>query len=340
MLLLLLSLVELARCQATTPLSLAPQQADLGSFDLANSLPPPAYSVHATTLAQLPPECAAVTPSTTLPSDIGNFSASCSAEMTALSVTLEDCDTPYIICRCADAEMAMDALVDRLARVPVGLRRYAGTVIALAATVPGPSAVTMSGASGGASATFCFGDCTMNVWIHEMTHALDMADPGSAGWQSSAIGWSNALAADTCVPDTYSQTNAIEDFAQVSVLLIYKLLNGGLPPGFYEDCMKHQLAYLSAMTPYNDSSLLFGNDCSIGPLATHSSPPDVLDPTRQFNSSGEGAAPDPPSKALGSGACRPATSTTMVLFLQLGGNCLLVSNINKLHLDIRSTLDK
>ena len=56
-----------------------------------------------------------------------------------------------------------------------------------------------------------------------------------------------AINSDSCVPDGYAQTNAVEDYAQVTVAWIYLHASGSLPsPG--GSCMQHQLDALSAST--------------------------------------------------------------------------------------------
>ncbi|KAJ7863359.1 hypothetical protein B0H13DRAFT_2671433 [Mycena leptocephala] len=246
-------------------LSLQPQQPDFSSFDLTSALPP-AYLTQSEGI-DLPPNCAAY---------VGE-GQECASDMTALSVHFEDCGDEFIVCRCSDAEMSMDTVLDRFGRVPVGLRRYAGTVVVLPDTAPHAYTVTTGD-------THFFGDCEMNTWVHEMTHAFDFA---TATWQSSASGWAAAIEADSCVPDVYSLKNEMEDFAQVGVIMIYMQLYGGnLPPGFTADCMSNQLAFMLTFELY-DPGPLFGNNCDIidtGPPARHTLPPAVLDPSRVFQS--------------------------------------------------------
>ncbi|KAJ7471096.1 hypothetical protein FB451DRAFT_1037158 [Mycena latifolia] len=228
-------------------LTLQPQQPDFGTFDLTSALPP--ASVTRSVPIPLPPSCEAY---------IGP-DQECTSDMAALNVTFEDCGDAFTVCRCADAEMSTDTVLDRLGRLPVGLRRYAGTLFVLG----DPSAHAYTLTTGG---THFFGDCAMDAWVHEMVHAFDFAnDPP----QSNSSEWAAALAEDTCVPDDYSLTNAVEDFAQVGVLKIYMLLHAGaLPLGFTADCMANQLGFVDALPLYDPESL-FGNNCDIagGPQA-------------------------------------------------------------------------
>ncbi|KAJ7503242.1 hypothetical protein B0H11DRAFT_1797858 [Mycena galericulata] len=240
-------------------LNLTPQQPDFSSFDLTSALPP-AYTTGLLDI-DLPEYCAGF---------VGD-GQECATSMTAQAVVFEDCGSPFVICRCTDAQMSLDTVLDRFGRVPVGLRRYAGTVVILNDTSPHAYTVTTG-------QTHYFGDVQMNSW---MTHTFDFA---LATPQSSAAGWANALMADTCVPDNYSLTNEVEDFAQVSVIKVYSLLYGNLPPGFSADCMSNQLAFISSFELY-DPGTLFGNNCDIvdnGPPARETSAPAVLDPSRTF----------------------------------------------------------
>jgi len=164
-----------------------------------------------------------------------------------------------------------------------------------------------------------FADCELPAWVHEATHALDYANPNSPLSSSSAAisarslmkrshprdfrprqttttttdfsgGWLPAIQADTCVPDTYSQTNAIEDFAQIGVLKIYALThNGTLPAGFDATCMQNQLAFVDSL-PQFDAKVMFGNTCDYdttgerggvqtGGGVKHDQPPSPLNPS-------------------------------------------------------------
>ncbi|KAJ7107059.1 hypothetical protein C8R44DRAFT_805168 [Mycena epipterygia] len=170
--------------------------------------------------------------------------------------------------------MTMDTVVDRLGRVPVGLRRFVATVVIL-----GGETQAYTNLSTGD--VHLFGDCAMDTWIHEATHTFDSA----ARLLSSSQGWAQAIGNDSCAPDQYSLTNRLEDFAQMGVIKVYMLLhNGYLPPGFRADCMSHQLDFMGTLPLYNATSL-FGNTCRIqdgAAGARHSKTPAVLDATRVF----------------------------------------------------------
>ncbi|KAJ7624476.1 hypothetical protein FB45DRAFT_1030617 [Roridomyces roridus] len=251
-------------------LTLPAQQPNFNGFDLTSALPPAAILSAVT--VPLPQSCSGY-----LGAPGTNSECLTTTGMSALSIQFEDCGTPFVVCRCEDAQMSMDVALDRFSRVPVGLRRYAST-IAVMATQTAANAYTLT-----TGETHFFGDCAMDTWIHELTHAYDFS--GTTSYASATSAWLNALSTDSCVPDAYSQTNAVEDFAQTSVLNVYMLIFGGnLPPGFQTACMSNQLAYVNSLPLFNPETL-FGNTCDIvnsGPPARERDPPISLDPSRTF----------------------------------------------------------
>ncbi|KAJ7471086.1 hypothetical protein FB451DRAFT_1037364 [Mycena latifolia] len=222
-------------------LALRPQ-ADGYAFDLESALPPAASTL--SQLSMLPANCA----------DYVGPGNECVSDMAATAVTYEDCGDPFTICRCNDANMSMDTAVDRLGRVPVGLRRFIATVVVLEGNAPHAYTNLSNGD------IHFFGDCAMDTWVHEATHSFDFSSPP---FKSESPAWAQAIASDSCAPDQYSISNEVEDFAQMSVMKIYMLLhNGHLPPGFRADCMSHQLDFMGTLPLYNVTSL-FGNTCQI-----------------------------------------------------------------------------
>ncbi|KAK7055957.1 Conidiation-specific protein 13 [Favolaschia claudopus] len=253
-------------------LTLRAQQRNLGSFDLTPILPP--ASVTSWRAVNAPESC------TTYAGQ--QDGSECRTDLTAVSIQFEDCGDEFVVCRCADAEMSMNDVFERLGRVPIGLRRYGGVVM-VAAQAGSDTAHAYTWTSGEHTGDIhFFGDCGMETWVHEFMHAFDSA-PDRPRPQSNGSRWQNALATDTCVPDSYSLTNAVEAYAQLGLLIIYQVVYGILPPGFTADCMSNQLAYMTSLPLFNGSTL-FGNNCDIqdGPPARHTRPPNVLDPSRTF----------------------------------------------------------
>ncbi|KAF8992374.1 hypothetical protein BDQ17DRAFT_211354 [Cyathus striatus] len=228
---------------------LKPQQPDF-LFDLTTSLYLPSSTL--ATLSDLPATCQAV----------NSASGECTTDMVATNVTYDDCTDAFTVCRCTDANMTMSSVVDRLGRVPVGLRKFASTIVVNSAPDM-PHAYTLTNGE-----IHMFGDTQMETWLHESTHAYDFAlgSPYSGTQQ-----WLDAIGNDTCATDTYGTSNAVEEFAQLSVLQIFRLThNGDLPAGWSADCMSNQLAFLGSLPLFN-STTLFANTCAIGsdaPLGT------------------------------------------------------------------------
>ncbi|KZW03035.1 hypothetical protein EXIGLDRAFT_728571 [Exidia glandulosa HHB12029] len=127
-------------------------------------------------------------------------------DVEAREVTYGDCEQPWILCRCSNANMSMDDIMTKFSYVPPGIRSYVGGLIALQA--PAASAYI-------AGNFIVFNsDCVIPVFIHESSHALDSGVSGSSEWK-------NAVNTSACVPDYYANSNLIEDFAQVSVVYTY-----------------------------------------------------------------------------------------------------------------------
>ncbi|KAF7335407.1 hypothetical protein MVEN_02193400 [Mycena venus] len=199
----------------------------------------------------------------------------CTANMEVVSLLFEDCGSQFRVCRCSDANMTLDTAVDRLARVPIGLRRFIGDVMVL-------GGVTHAYTDLASGDIHFFGDAQMDTWIHEASHAFDFALPKSP--HSSSVPWNTALSRDSCATDDYALSNRVEAFAQASVMNIYILLHSGhTPPGFQSSCMSNQLAFLNELQLYNVTRL-FGNTCAINDLlhARRVQGPAVLDATRTF----------------------------------------------------------
>ncbi|EIM86333.1 uncharacterized protein STEHIDRAFT_157835 [Stereum hirsutum FP-91666 SS1] len=215
-------------------LSNTAQTSGFSTFDLL-SIPGP-QSRTFTALPTIPSLCASYTSS----------SSECTATMQAFNITLGDCGSSWTMCRCTDADISLEEAVDHLARVPVGLRRNVGTVFIMKDS--SAHAYTEAGD------IHFFGVCSQRTWVHESTHASDHG-------HSSSEEWINAVDGDSCVPDSYAQSNYVEDFAQVSVLQVYQQYFGELPTPYTADCMQNQLAYMKNLSLYANDTL-FGETCA------------------------------------------------------------------------------
>ncbi|KAJ7577615.1 hypothetical protein C8J56DRAFT_970316 [Mycena floridula] len=68
------------------------------------------------------------------------------------------------------------------------------------------------------------------LWIHESSHIVDQfAIPVNGGRYSQSQAWLDAIAADPDVPDPYSNSNSVEDFAQVADIAMF---DKNVPGGF------------------------------------------------------------------------------------------------------------
>lgn len=133
---------------STTALNLAPQENGF-NFNLTDNLPRASSTL--VTLDTLPSSCA----------DVNKPTGECTATMTATNVTFDDCGDPWTVCMCSNTNMTLDTVIDRFARVPVGLRRYVGTVVVSADNAT--HAYTLTNGD-----IHMFGDPQMETWLHEV----------------------------------------------------------------------------------------------------------------------------------------------------------------------------
>ena len=139
-------------------------------------------------------------------------------DLEVYDVTYEDCSTgrdPWIMCRCSNAELSIQETIDGMGTVPTGARSNVLHV------------VTMNGFGGGGgysdwNSIFCGGHPDTTWFSHESMHCNDRV-MGQSGAFSNGQTWADAIAKDSCVPDTYSDNNPTEDFAQVGTYLNYQL---------------------------------------------------------------------------------------------------------------------
>ncbi|KAF5375904.1 hypothetical protein D9615_008167 [Tricholomella constricta] len=83
------------------------------------------------------------------------------------------------------------------------------------------------------------------IWVHESTHLVDaLAIPVNGARFSQSQTWIDAINLDPKVPDPYSNTNVVEDFAQVANMAMFDRVspNGisSVEPNWVE--VFHQLA--------------------------------------------------------------------------------------------------
>lgn len=150
--------------RSSSPLTLTAQQDSFNFTLLPNYLPRATSSV--TPLQTLPATCLANT--------------ECTATITATNVTFSDCGSPWTICRCEGGKydpVSLDTAVDRLARIPVGLRRYIATIILLGDDSPHAYTLTTG-------EIHFFGDIGMDGWLHEVSLQLGDEDEGGTDFNT------------------------------------------------------------------------------------------------------------------------------------------------------------
>ncbi|KAH7091883.1 hypothetical protein BKA62DRAFT_723558 [Auriculariales sp. MPI-PUGE-AT-0066] len=136
-------------------------------------------------------------------------------KMTARRVKYSDCEDPWVLCRCEDANMSMDTLERRWAQVPAGIRSYTGAV--LATKQNGCSAVNYN-----RRFIRFHGDCGTTVFLHEAGHSLDAGFSGEKRW-------SDAVDKSSCVPDSYANASPAENWTQNNVIVTWAKHYGGWP---------------------------------------------------------------------------------------------------------------
>lgn len=148
-------------------------------------------------------------------------------DLEVYSVHYDDCDAPWILCRHKDSPNPVGYMIDRFGRVPVRARSYVRHVVDL----PDPKDPTNTYAANSNDNILLVNkaDTILAVLIHETGHSLDHRAYQKQGLLSESKRWSDAYAADSKVPDEYSQTSFAEDVAQSTVVAAYDL---NVPGGF------------------------------------------------------------------------------------------------------------
>lgn len=161
------------------------------------------------------------------------------AAMEAFSVSFSDCDMSWAVCRCPDAPVSLDQLLDSFGRLPPNLRAHVRTVIAL------PD--TSNSAYSNANDIVLLGDVpAFSVMLHEAAHTLDKGRSGEQEFLS-------VLDQDSCWADDYAKGNGEGDgatkpevWAQNLVLRRYEVSVGPLDRD--ASCMANQLRVAAQQT--------------------------------------------------------------------------------------------
>ncbi|KAF2177791.1 hypothetical protein K469DRAFT_719460 [Zopfia rhizophila CBS 207.26] len=184
------------------------------------------------------------------------------------NVAYADCaDKPWTICRCTDAQLSVDQMVNAFGRVPPGVRSHVVHVFVVDGSRPDGSI----GKSGGSNNDrfVIRGPIDDAAFAHESFHSVDK------GFSSSSK-FTDAYNADTCVPDDYANASPAEDFAQLGVWLDYD--TNGIPIANYLNkdtgCMANQLRVVKEYAGGHinlDTSKCFNrrpNDENVSPAAS------------------------------------------------------------------------
>jgi len=161
----------------------------------------------------------------------------------------QSCATPWVFCRCANAEMGQADTRDSFGRIGSQLRSHVRHVMAFPQPLLGASShqdIIFGGPVG--NRTYVSGI------IHQAAHAMDLG----LGYFSHQDPWKNAVADDDCVADKTATFSYSEAFAQAMVVHISRILNNTITDDI--SCMNEQLSLLNATFPY---SKLFEPNCEL-----------------------------------------------------------------------------
>jgi hypothetical protein len=172
-------------------------------------------------------------------------------DIEVFNVHYTDCGNAWVFCRHHNAALSQIDMIDLFGRLPVHERQWVRHVMA----VPGGGSayesnadIVMQGAVG-----------VPSVFQHETGHAVDAYKNGVGS--SSTSTFLNAINADSCVPDDYSNVNNVEDYTQVGVLSLYEIVNPeGLDPiGANWRCLVNQK---NALNGFQRSDMIPGGSCA------------------------------------------------------------------------------
>lgn len=164
----------------------------------------------------------------TPPTD-GCDTSPCTGSMATSTASFGDSDHTILLCMCEGAQEDINALAYGMSKVPLFIRQFVNSITSI------PAASTSAYTFTGTGRITVFGSVdAFDLFIHESAHAQDQGF-------SSSDAYTNALAADTCVPDEYARTNQVECYAQDMVVFLYQLWKKTTPsPG--TACMSNQLS--------------------------------------------------------------------------------------------------
>lgn len=131
-------------------------------------------------------------------------------------VKYNDCDiSPTVICRCNNANLSIDAMATRIAKLPPKARQWISVFHAF------PAASCSAWYQNGQ--VVFLGACTaQSVFFHEVGHGMDQYAIGPwNNYYSASQEWKDKVLAGSCVPDQYAKSSWQESYAQVAVMAAY-----------------------------------------------------------------------------------------------------------------------
>ncbi|KZW01044.1 hypothetical protein EXIGLDRAFT_638638 [Exidia glandulosa HHB12029] len=174
-------------------------------------------------------------------------------DMEVFNVRYADCAMAWVFCRHHRADLSQAEMIDLFGRLPVHERQWVRHVMAFPGNTPG---IISAYASNGDIAMQ--GDTASPMFFqHETTHVLDFYRNNGS---SSTAQWKAAIAKDSCVPEDYSNTNEIEDYATIGLMSLYEIITpGGLDPIGNWRCLVNQK---NALDAFQRSDMIPGGTCS------------------------------------------------------------------------------
>lgn len=165
-----------------------------------------------------------------------NGSAFCTAPMLHVyNVTYSDCDTPWVMCACEDAEDTFPSWKTTWTRAPVEMRSWASTLILVNS---GPGAPT---------ATYPFQDkgtilsCGVKTYPTDLLHELGLILDGVMGMPSSLPEWANLEAKNNDTMVFSDDPSNTERFTETAIGLLLEK-HGWTGPDFSR--VKHQFDFV------------------------------------------------------------------------------------------------
>lgn len=133
------------------------------------------------------------------------------------------CGDPWVFCHHRNSNASIDTMARQFGKMPIQMRQWVRHVVDL------PDTARHAYEVNGIVTFFNPGENMMTVIVHETGHSLDLSGAYPDKSLSNSDRWWTEYDQDSHVPDPYSQSNAIEDVAQNTVVAVY---DSNVPGGF------------------------------------------------------------------------------------------------------------